>query len=74
MSEHLVREQEPPKDSSGDVWFLVLEDMEQRRVDGIAKYGKPVQPGNGREALIDAYQEALDLCMYLRQAIEERKQ
>jgi hypothetical protein len=27
---------------------------------------------NGRDSLMDAYQEALDLVMYLRQAIEER--
>ena len=31
-----------------------------------------VQPFNGRDALVDAFQEALDLCVYLRQAIYER--
>lgn len=40
---------------------------------GRARYGTPLQAGNGRDALVDAYQEALDLCVYLRQAIEERK-
>lgn len=34
---------------------------------------QPLEPAhNGRDALVDAYQEALDLTMYLRQAIEER--
>ncbi len=69
----LINEQEPPKPSEGDVWLLVLKDMEARRQLGIQKYGTPVQPGNGRDALVDAYQEALDLCVYLRQAIAERE-
>lgn len=53
--------------------MLVLKDMEDRRRGGVEKYGTPLQPNNGRDALVDAYQEALDLCVYLRQAIEERK-
>jgi hypothetical protein len=68
----LINEQRPPADSTGDVWLMVFKDMEDRRLMGISKYGKPVQPCNGRDALVDAYQEALDLCVYLRQAIEER--
>ena len=69
----LIKEQDQPKLSKGDVWLLVLKDMEDRRQFGINKYGTPVQPFNGRDSLVDAYQEALDLCVYLRQAIEERK-
>lgn len=68
----LINEQTPPAPSTGDVWLLVLKDMEARRLHGIEKYGQPLQPFNGRDPLIDAYQEALDLCVYLRQAIEER--
>lgn len=70
--EHL-QEQRSPQPSNGDCWLLVIKDMEERRLHGIEKYGVPVQPLNGRDALVDAYQEALDLCVYLRQAIEERK-
>lgn len=51
---------------------LVIADIEARKQTGIRKYGTALQPFNGRDALIDAYQEALDLCQYLRQAIEER--
>ena len=69
----LIQEQQPPKPSDGDMWLKVMEDMEERRQHGIQKYGVPVQPFNGRDPLIDAYQECLDLCVYLRQAIEERK-
>lgn len=74
QSMSLVTDQPPPKDSGGvDCWLLVLEDMEKRRQDGKAKYGQPVMPFNGRDALVDAYQECLDMAVYLRQAIEERK-
>lgn len=69
----LVSEQEPPKEALGDVWLLVMKDMEDRRKGGIAKYGLPVQAFNGRDALTDCYQELLDACVYMRQAIEERK-
>lgn len=69
----LIQEQQPPKPSEGDMWLLTIKDMEDRRKHGIEKYGTPLQPFNGRDPLIDAYQEALDLCVYLRQAIEERQ-
>jgi len=68
-----VTEQPAPQASEGDVWALIIHDMSQRRQGGIEKYGTPLQPHNGRDALVDAYQEALDLVVYLRQAIEERR-
>lgn len=67
-----INDQPPPKPASGDIWRLVITDMEQRRLVGIERYGTPLQPFNGRDALMDAYFEALDLVCYLRQAIEER--
>ena len=54
------------------VWDLVLNDMTDRGIMGVKKYGTALQPFNGRDALVDAYQEALDLVVYLRQAIFER--
>jgi hypothetical protein len=45
--------------------------MKDRDVTGAAKYGTRLQPFNGRDSLVDAYQEALDLVVYLRQRIEE---
>lgn len=59
-----------PKPGTGDTWALVIEDMRQRREDGIAQYGMPLQPDNGRDSLTDAYQEALDFCVYVRNAKE----
>lgn len=46
--------------------------MKARDAKGRAHYGVPLTTGNGRDALRDAYEESLDLAVYLRQAIEER--
>lgn len=64
--------QPPPKGEGKDVTDLVMQDMVERRTAGTVKYGTPLKTNNGRNALVDAYQEALDLVMYLRQAIEEQ--
>jgi hypothetical protein len=61
--------------TSGDgqhVTCLVVSDLERRKVVSLKKYGVPLRANNGRNALIDAYQEALDLALYLRQAIAEQ--
>lgn len=63
----------PKKNSNTPVWELVIHDMLARDREGRQRYGVPLQAGNGRDALQDAYEEALDLAVYLRQAIEERK-
>ncbi len=51
---------------------LVIADLNTRAAAGYKKYGMYLMTHNGRDALVDAYQETLDLVMYLRQAIEER--
>ena len=66
-------EQPKPHPSKGDVWAQVMEDMFNRRLQGIERHGGPLQPHNGRDALIDLYQELLDAVVYTRQLIEERK-
>jgi len=38
------------------------------------KYGTVLKTHNGRNALMDAYQEALNLCMYLKQALLEQEE
>lgn len=68
-----VTDQPPPQPGQGDMWLLVMDDMAARRETGIGRYGTPLQAHNGRDALVDAYQEALDLAVYLRQAIYERE-
>lgn len=51
---------------------LVVADIQARSAAGEKKYGTVLRASNGRDALMDAYQEALDLCQYLRQALYER--
>lgn len=63
----------PPIPNDGPVmWDLVIMDMKNRDALGRNKYNTPLQPFNGRDALQDAYEEALDLVVYLRQALYER--
>jgi hypothetical protein len=70
-----IKDQPPPIQSqSPAIWPLVIKDMRDRDAVGRARYGTPLQAHNGRDALVDAYQEALDLAVYLRQAIFERDQ
>lgn len=63
-----------PEPQPGTVYIvdLVLADIEARVTAGEKKYGTKLQAHNGRDALWDAYAEALDLVFYLRQAIAER--
>jgi len=68
-----IKDQPPPvPNTSRPVWELVIEDMRERDHIGRQRYGTPLQARNGRDALVDAYQEALDLAVYLRQVIAER--
>lgn len=75
--------QPPPTAGEGEaVWPLVFNskalviaelvkaDMRARHELGITRYGTPLRVWNGRDAVIDAYQEALDLIVYVRQARE----
>lgn len=50
---------------------LVAADLKSRQRLGIERYGTPLQPGNGRSALRDLYEELLDAACYTRQLIEE---
>jgi hypothetical protein len=51
----------------------VITDIELRKAVGLERYGTLLQPHNGRDALQDAYEEAIDLAMYLKQVILERE-
>lgn len=62
------------------VWPLVFEapglalpdwliaDMRARHELGVKRYGTPLTVWNGRDPVVDAYQEALDLIVYTQQA------
>jgi hypothetical protein len=76
-------QQPAPTGEGVEVWPQLLalpdlpdwlrEDMKAREALGIERYGTPLRTFNGRASLVDAYQEALDLCAYLQQADLERQ-
>lgn len=61
-----------PTSGSGPVVHeLVIEDLKERLAFGVRKYNEPLRAFNGRDALKDAYDEALDGITYLKQAVIE---
>lgn len=67
------RPEKPPAPGTGPVIHdLVTQDITDRKAFGVRKYGLPLQAHNGRDALVDLYQELLDACCYIRQTIYER--
>ena len=60
-----------PNDSQPIVDQLIQK-LQERKKLGIERYGVALQADNGRDALQDALDEALDLTVYLMQAIAER--
>lgn len=71
MTEH-IEQPMPTRNGHVSIQSLVRADLEAREQVGIQRYGTALQPHNGRDALRDAYEEALDLACYLRQAMAER--
>ncbi len=70
----VIHEEQPmpiPNDSI-DIQTLVMQDIAHRREVGIERYGTALQVNNGRDMLRDAYEEAIDLAIYLRGMIAER--
>lgn len=63
--------QPAPTGNGNPVTPEVILDLLQRRQQGMKKYGTELKTENGRDAKMDAYQEALDLVMYLKQSLME---
>lgn len=71
MGEHV--EQDVPVVNDGvSMQSLVRQDLDDRERVGIQRYGTSLQAFNGRDAVRDAYEEAMDLTVYLRQVLAER--
>ncbi|AUO78918.1 hypothetical protein FGG70_gp33 [Salinibacter phage M1EM-1] len=71
--ERVATSSEPTPNGEGDdVAALVQKDIEARAQEGEDTYGERLTTHNGRDALVDAYQEVLDTAMYLRQELAER--
>lgn len=74
MSNHASSHSQPAPTGSGRmVGLAVVQDVLTRMDEGDRKYHTPLRTENGRDPLVDAYQEAHDLVMYLKQAILERQ-
>ena len=73
LTAHVTEQPAPTPNSHPAVWDLVIADMKARDLVGLERYKVRLQPFNGRDSLRDAYEEALDICVYLRQLIEERR-
>lgn len=68
-----IKDQPAPEPTDGTpIWELVIKDMQERDQLGRERYGTPLQAHNGRDGLVDLYQELLDAVVYTRQLIEER--
>jgi hypothetical protein len=55
-----------------EVLPLVVADLHERIEVGTSTYGSPLAVESENDALRFAYEEALDLCLYLRQELERR--
>lgn len=73
----LLTEQPDPRHADGDVWAEIIATTEdeqlrslyvERRVQGLARYGVPLQRDNGRDHYADAVQELADAVVYLQAA------
>lgn len=72
-AEHGWGQPAPAPNDGPSMHDLVIADMASRKEFGLRKYQSLLQAHNGRDALQDAYEESLDLVVYLRQEIEERR-
>jgi hypothetical protein len=66
------RQRLPITNAFPNIAELVIDDVAERMRIGTERYGTPLQPFNGRDALKDAYEEVLDLASYMRQMMYER--
>lgn len=69
--EHTKKRLEANAYGTTGVVDLVLADMRERDQVGRARYGTPLTAGSGRDHLVDAYQECLDLAAYLAAELDE---
>ena len=56
-----------------DITDEVCSELQKRAKIGKKKYGERLTVFNGRNSLVDAFEEACELCCYLWQKIREEK-
>jgi hypothetical protein len=65
-------QEHPTPNQNPYIQELVLADLQERMAEGKRRYGTLLQGHNGRDMLLDAYDEAMDLLIYLRGLMWER--
>ncbi len=63
MVDPALIKQNTPHGDGVEIIELVKRDLIARSEMGVKKYGEKLRAFNGRDALVDAYQEALDLSL-----------
>lgn len=71
MTSPAIDQQQPPTGQGVDISEIVVEDIRDRAGMGESKYKQRLHPINGRNMLVDLYQELLDAAQYIRGQIEE---
>lgn len=61
-----------PSNMIGQTVSKLVADMKERDQVGRERYGVPLTSKNGRDALVDAYQEQLDFVVYMRTWLDDR--
>ena len=59
-------------DARQEILPLVVADLGERVEKGVSTYGSALAVDSGNDALRFAYEEVLDLALYLRQELERR--
>lgn len=62
----------PINPTGPEIFSLVIADLRERDTLGRESYGGDLHAIDGRDHLVDLYQEILDAAVYIRQEIEER--
>ncbi len=62
----------PVNPTGPEIFSLVIADLRERDALGRRNYGGDLHAIDGRDHLVDLYQEILDAAVYVRQEIEER--
>jgi hypothetical protein len=63
----------PIKGNAKHTVDLVMADFKLRKKAGKKKYGVAHQHDNGRNHLLDLYEELMDACVYIRAQLEKTK-
>jgi hypothetical protein len=65
-------DQPAPKPGGYPVQAVLIEALKQRMQFGLKKYGRPLETNNGRDPLLDMWEEMLDMVSYFTQFVLEQ--